>query len=98
MVKKAKDGHVMEKVKEDIYLGKHYFEIAAILRESLFVNGILWNIETWYDLKEREIEELEKIDKLLLKRILNVPISTPTALLYLELGVIPLRYIIKARR
>ena len=28
----------------------------------------------------------------------NVPSSTPTALLYLELGITPLRYIIKARR
>ena len=39
-----------------------------------------------------------KIDKILLKRIIGVPSSTPSALLYLELGIVPLRYIIQARR
>ena len=79
-------------------LGNHYFEIADILRESLFINRILWNVETWYDVKKSEVEELEKIDRMLIKRILNVPVSTPSALLYLETGMIPLRYIIQARR
>ena len=83
---------------QEISFGKHYFEIATILRDSLFINGILWNMETWYDVKEKEIEELEKIDRILLRRILNVPTSTPTALLYLELGLIPLKYILQARR
>ena len=52
---------------QEISFGKHYFEIASILRESLFLNGILWNIETWYDMKEKDIIELEKIDKILIK-------------------------------
>ena len=34
----------------------------------------------------------------MLKRIFEVPSSTPTALLYLELGITPLRYVIQARR
>lgn len=83
---------------QEISFGKHYFEIAKILRESLFINGVLWNMETWYDIKEKEIDEIEKIDRILLRRILNVPTSTPSALLYLEMGVIPLRYILQARR
>ena len=83
---------------QEISFGSHLFEIASILRESLFINGILWNIETWYDVKAKDITELEKIDKLLMKRILNVPASTPSALLYLELGLIPLQYTIQARR
>ena len=83
---------------QEMSFGQHYFEIAAILRESLFLNGILWNLETWYDIKKKDIEELEKIDKMLIKRILNSPASTPSALLYLEMGMIPLQYIIQARR
>ena len=89
---------VVMAILQETSLGNHYFEIASILRESLFINSILWNIETWYDVKQSEIEELEKVDRMLLKRILNVPASTPSALLYLEMGIIPLRYIIQARR
>ena len=55
-------------------------------------------METWYNLKKTDLEEIEKIDRMLLKRILGVPTSTPSALLYLELGLIPLRYIIQAMR
>ena len=54
----------------DISLGIHYFEIAVLLRETLFINSILWNIETWYNLLESEVEELELIDRMLLKKCL----------------------------
>ena len=89
---------VIMAILQEISFGRHYFEIAATLRESLFINGILWNVETWYDMSENDIKELEKIDKILIKRILNVPSSTPSALLYLELGMTPLKYLIQARR
>ena len=66
--------------------------------QSIFINGFLWGIESWYNLTNKEVEELEAIDKILLRRILSVPVSVPTALIYLELGIVPLKYIIQARR
>jgi 3-deoxy-D-manno-octulosonate 8-phosphate phosphatase KdsC-like HAD superfamily phosphatase len=58
-------------------LGKHYFEIAMLFGESMFLNGILTNSEIWYNLSESEIKEFEDLDRLLLRRILQVSISTP---------------------
>ena len=81
-----------------ISFGKKYFEIARTLREAELINGILTNAEVWYGLKKSEIEELEKVDKLLLRRILGAPDSSSIESLYLELGVVPIRVIIKARR
>ena len=46
---------------------------------------------TW---TENEIEEFEK----LIRKFLKVPISTPHEALYLELGIIPIGIIVKARR
>ena len=83
---------------KDVSLGVHYYEIAVLLRESLIVNAMLWNIKTWYDLKDHEIEELEAIDRILLRKILEVPFSTPKSYLYLELGILPFKRIIQARR
>ena len=79
-------------------LGKHYFRIALLLRESLFVSSLLFNAEVWYGLSSSDIYELDKLDRNLLKRICGLPNSAPTAALYLELGVVRLSSIIKARR
>ena len=45
-----------------------------------------------------EIEELEVLDRMLLKRILSGPNSTPTTALFLETGCMSITTIIKARR
>ena len=83
---------------ESISLGEHYFDIAMLFREAMFLNGILTNSEIWYNLSESDIKEFENLDRLLLRRILNVPVSTPKEALYLELGILPIGWIIKSRR
>ena len=83
---------------EIVSFGHHYTEIALLLRESMFVNGILNNAEVWYGIKKSDIAELEDLDRLLLRRILRAPVSTPKEALYLELGVVPLGVLIQARR
>ena len=45
-----------------------------------------------------QIEQLEKIDNILHKNILEAPTPTPTALVHLELGTVPFRYILNTRR
>ena len=83
---------------EKLSLGKHYFRIALLLRDTIFLSAILTNAEVWYRLTESEIAELEMLDKTLLKRIFSVPNTTPSAALYLETGCMRIRTIIKARR
>ena len=79
-------------------LGPHCLEVALTLRNSLFINGILTNMEASYGLKDSEIDQLEQMDEWLLCIFLEVPSSVPREMLYLELGLIPLRYIIMTRR
>ena len=43
---------------EAVSFGNYYFQIALILREAMFLNSVLTNIEVWYGLKKCEIEEL----------------------------------------
>ena len=83
---------------EIVSFGKHYIEIALLLRESMFINGILFNAEVWYGLTKAEVEEFEKLDRLLLRRILQAPVSTPKESYYLELGILPISAVIKQRR
>ena len=82
-----------------VSFGSSYFEIAISLREAKLINGILTSSEIWYGMLKSEEEDLEEIDKLLLRRILGAPDdSACVESLFLELGLIPLHIILKARR
>ena len=48
---------------ENINLGRHYFKTAFLLRESIFLNGILFSSEAWYGLSMEEVNQLENIQR-----------------------------------
>ena len=81
-----------------ISFGRKHFEIAKVLRDARLINGILTNAEVWYSLGKMEVAELEKVDKLFLRKLLAVSDAVPSESLYLELGLIPISVILKSRR
>ena len=83
---------------ENICFGPYQFEVALILRNSLFLNSFWFNSEAWYNVSSSDIIELEKVDEMLLRRILECPGSTPKEMLYLELACLPIRFILMSRR
>ena len=83
---------------EGIPFGKHYFEVGIILRNSILVSSMLFNSEAWYNLTSAELDLFETIDLLLLRQLLHAPKGTPKEMIYLELGCIPFREIIRERR
>ena len=93
LARKGKGFGIIEKIMEmlrDISFGPSYFEVAKLLRHSLFLSSVLLNSEAWYCLSLADIEQLESVDQALLKRILEAPSSTPKVSLYLELGCLPI--------
>ena len=52
----------------------------------------------WYGITKVEIEQLEQVDEMLMQSIMDCSSSVPRDLLYLELAIVPIRYIIKTRR
>ena len=83
---------------EEIFFGKYYFEVAVVLRNSLLLSSILVNSEAWYNLKKEEVKKLEQVDEMLLRKVLECPVTTPKEMIYLELNCLPIRFIIKSRR
>ena len=65
--------------------GNCTYEIALLLRNSILISGMMTNVETWYNIKESDIDEFEKIDKLYLLKLFEAPRSTPSVALFLEL-------------
>ena len=66
-------------------LGKLHFETAVLLREAMVMSVLLLNAETWLRLPNEEIKMLENVDKLYMRKILEVPAKTPIAGLYITL-------------
>ena len=83
---------------EGIPFGKFNFEVAVILRNSLLVSSMLCNSEVWYNITNAEMDLLETVDLMLLRRILNAPTATPKEMLYRELGCTPFINLIQQRR
>jgi Zn finger protein HypA/HybF involved in hydrogenase expression len=83
---------------DTIPFGKHYFEVGIILRNSLLVSSVLFNSEAWYNLTETELNLLETVDLMFLRKLLKAPKGTPKEMLFLELGCMPLREILRERR
>ena len=82
----------------EISLGYRLYEIAKLLYNSIFINGTLNCMETWPNCTVKRIEELERIEQTFFRKILSAHSKTPIEALYLELGVIPLRFQLMKRR
>ena len=54
-----------------ISLGSFHFDIAMVLREALFINSIMTNSEIWHNVKLSHVQCLEKLDRQLLRKIVN---------------------------
>ena len=83
---------------DSIPFGKLFFQVAILLRNSLLVSSVLCNSETWFNLTKAELQLLESVDLMFLRKLLRTTKSTPKEILYLELGLIPFREIIRQRR
>ena len=83
---------------EAIPFGRLYFQVAVLLRNTLLVSSLLCNSEAWFGLTNKELDLLETVDVIFLRNILMAPKSTPKEMFYLELGILPLREIIRERR
>ena len=82
----------------DMPFGKRRLQIGLMLRDAMFVNRVLFNSEAWSSINQKYIEEIETIDRTLMKFIVGAHAKTPSKMLYLETATIPLRHTISIRR
>ena len=82
----------------EISLGIQLYAVAKLLHSSIFVNGTLTNMESWPKCSEARIIKFEKVEQNFMRKILKAHSKTAIAALYLELGIIPLRFQLMKRR
>ena len=77
--------------------GKYHFEVAVILRNSYLISSILSSSEVWYGVTKVEWEQLEQVDEMWIRNLFECSSSVPKELLYLELGILPIKFIAQTR-
>ena len=79
-------------------LKKYYFECAIVFLNVMLCSSILYACETYYNLKETEIRQLERIEETFLRKMFKTSKGCPISQLYLESGHIPARFEIQKIR
>ena len=71
---------------------RYQIENMLLLYRSVFLPRVIHNSEAWSNLSPKDVADLEKAQLSYLRRVLEVPRSTPTAALYLETGILSIEY------
>ena len=64
------------------------------MREGLLLGGMLANSESWINMTTKNIDELEKPDSILQRKVLSTSGNPSKSFMMLELGLIPIRYVL----
>ena len=76
-------------------LGKFTFESSMIYINSLLRSTTLFAAETMYNISEKDYRQIERIDEDMMRRVVKTGRGFASYQLYLELGQLPARYVIK---
>ena len=79
---------------ESLNLRRYYFECAMVFMNSMLRSSILYAAETYHNLKETELREIERIEETFMRKLLKTSKGCPIVQLYLRLGEIPARFAI----
>ena len=83
---------------DSLHLRKYYFECGLMFMNIMLRPSILYACETYYNIKETEIRQLERIEESFMRKLLKTTKGCPIIQIYIELGQIPARFdIIKIR-
>ena len=77
---------------ESLKLGRYYFECAVILFRCLLRSSILYSAETFFNVTEKELRDIEKIEEDFLRNLADTKLGCPISQLYLEFGIYPARF------
>ena len=64
----------------------------------MLVGGMLSNAESWINITQKDLENLEAPDIILQKKILSTKGNPSKCFIQLELGIIPIKFILKLKR
>ena len=77
---------------ESLKLGRYYLEVGMLFLNVMLRSTILYACETYYNLKESEVRQLERIEETYMRKLVETGRGCPINQLYLELGQVSARF------
>ena len=68
------------------------------LYKTVFIPRLIYNCEAWSNLTPKDYLTLQTLQLTYLRNVRDVSKATPIAAMYLELGILPVRYEIEMRQ
>ena len=88
----------IDAIMAETQFGKHTLIVSLLLYRALFLASVLFNSQAWRNLTEKNFTALQSLQLRLLKKLVNAPSSISNSFLFLELGVLPIKYEIHQRQ
>ena len=88
----------IEAFMRESYFGVYKICIHVLLYRSIFISSALFNSQAWSNITDYDLRELENLQKAVLRRIVNARRMTSNAFLFLELGILPIKYEVHVRQ
>ena len=83
---------------KSVGFGRFDIPTGLLMRETIFGSKMLLNAEVWHSVTKSQIEELEILDRNLLRQILDAHSKTAIEWIYMDTGKLKFRYLIRIRR
>ena len=79
-------------------LGSTGLKLTNVWEKACFGGGLLTNAESWINVINQDLEALEKPDSILQRKLLSVSGNPCRAFMMLELGIIPVIFVITQKQ
>ena len=77
---------------KEVNFGKHQIYSMITMYQSVFLPRLIYNCESWSNLTQKDISNLQDAQLKFLRGVMEVPKSTPIAALFLEFGILAIQY------
>ena len=85
-------------IMKEVSFGFYYFEMGLLFRNSLLINGIMFNLEVIHNLSTKHVDLIEDCDKMFMRNFFEIEAGTPIEAFYIETATLPLKYTLMARQ
>ena len=83
---------------KEVSFGFYYFEMGLLFRNSMLINGIMFNLEVVHNLTPKHVDILEECDKMFMRNLFESEAGTPIEAFFIETATLPLKYILMSRQ